>query len=96
VVELPGYPDAQLLGESNGNLVLLRPDRHLAVIDPRTGATVREFPLAVGTERLTWKPGRWQVTHGFVAIERLAADGPADPDTAGHYFSTETVILAAL
>ncbi|MET0414786.1 MAG: PQQ-binding-like beta-propeller repeat protein [Actinoplanes sp.] len=92
----PDYPDAQVLGRSNGNVVLLRPDRHLVEVDPRTGATLAEFPLAVGTERLTWKPGRWQVTDGFVAIERLAPDGPADPETVGHYFTTETVILAAL
>jgi outer membrane protein assembly factor BamB len=95
-VELPGYPGSQYLGESNGNLVLLRPDRHLIEVDPRTGAQLADFPLAVGTERLTWNPGRWQVTDGYVAIERLAVDGPADPDEPGYYFATETVILAAL
>jgi hypothetical protein len=95
-VAVPGRPDAQVLGASNGNLVLLRPDRHLLEVDPRTGATLTDFALAVGTERLTWKPGRWQVTGGFVAIERLSPDGPSDPEEAGHYFTNETVILAAL
>jgi hypothetical protein len=31
-----------------------------------------------------------------VAIERLTPGGPPDPETAGHYFTNETVILAAL
>jgi hypothetical protein len=47
-------------------------------------------------EKLTWDPGRWQVTDRFVAVERLATNRPADPDTPGYYFSVDTVILAEL
>jgi outer membrane protein assembly factor BamB len=94
--ELRRYPAAQLLGVSGGNLVLLRPDRRLRAVDPRTGATVADFPLAVDRERVTWSPGGWQVAGGFVAVERLADGGPADPEKPGHYFGTEPVIIAAL
>ena len=96
-----GAPDqsvggAQLLGTSRGRKVLLTVDRHLVVLDPASGARVADFPLAVGTEKLTWKPGRWQVTDGYVAIERLTADGPNDPEALGHYFTVDTVIIAAI
>jgi hypothetical protein len=80
------YPAAQVLGVSRGRAVLLTPGRHLLAVDPRAGV-VADFPLAVGGEKLTWSPGGWQVTDGHVAIERLTADG---------YFTTETVVLAAL
>jgi hypothetical protein len=84
------YPAAQVLGESAGRLVLLLPDRRLLEADPATGATVADFPLAVGRERRDWQPGGWQVAGGYLAVERLA------PDRPGQYFATETVILAAL
>ena len=83
------YPDAQVLGVSKGRVVLLTAGRHLLEVDPRAGI-VADFPLAVGSEKLTWSPGGWQVVDGHVAVERLAADG------SGDLFSTETVILAAL
>ena len=94
---LRGYPDdARVLGASAGHILLLTAGRGLLVVDPRTGASRAEFPLAVGTEHLTWNPGRWQVTDGHVAIERLAVDAPADPETPGHYFTVDTVIIAAV
>ncbi|XVU25106.1 PQQ-binding-like beta-propeller repeat protein [Actinoplanes sp. CA-054009] len=86
---IPPQPGAQVLGASEGRLVLLTDDRHLKVGDA-------DFPLAVGTEKLTWKPGLWQVTDHWVAIERLSADGPADPDKPNHYFTVDTVIIAAI
>ena len=94
---LRGYPgDARVLGASAGHILLLTAGRGLLVVDPRTGASRAEFPLAVGTEHLTWNPGRWQVTDGHVAIERLAVDAPADPETPGYYFTVDTVIIAAV
>ncbi|XVV12358.1 PQQ-binding-like beta-propeller repeat protein [Actinoplanes sp. CA-131856] len=86
---IPPQPGAQVLGASQGRLVLLTDDRHLKVGDV-------DLTLAVGTEKLTWKPGLWQVTDHWVAIERLAGDGPADPDKPGHYFTVDTVIIAAI
>ncbi|GAA0482320.1 hypothetical protein Ade02nite_66730 [Paractinoplanes deccanensis] len=89
-------PGAQVLGASQGRLVLLTDDRHLRIADAVTGAVSADFALAVDTEKLTWKPGLWQVTDHWVAIERLAADGPASPDKPGHYFTVDTVIIAAI
>jgi len=90
------YPAAQVLGAAAGRVVLLTGDRTLLVIDPRSGQTLASYPLAYLTEGLTWDPGRWQVTDRFVAVERLARDRPDDPDTAGYYFSVDTVVLAEL
>ena len=92
--DYPGVSD--VLGATDGRVLLLTTDRRLLAVDPRTGATGDGFPLAYKTEELTWTPGRWQVSDGYVAIERLTTDGPADPDTPGHYFSVETVIIAAV
>jgi hypothetical protein len=92
-----GFPAAAVLGASPGQqLVLLTPERHLLLADPHDGRIVADFPLAVDQERLAWSPGRWQVANGYLAIERLTPDGPADPDAPDHYFTVETVILAAL
>jgi outer membrane protein assembly factor BamB len=91
------YPDVtDVLGASEGRVLLLTSDRRLLAVNPGTGVTEDEFPLAVGTEKLTWDPGRWQVADGYVAIERLSRDGPPDPDTPDYYFAVETVIIAAV
>ena len=90
------FPGARVLGTSRGRAVLLTAERHLLVVDPGDGRRLADFPMAVGTEKLTFEPGRWQLTDGHAAIERLAADGPADPDAPGHYFTVDTVIIAAL
>jgi hypothetical protein len=73
-----------VLGVSRGRLVTLTADRHLRVGDGQP------FPLAVGTEKLDWEPGLWQVTDDYVAIERL------DEETADGYFTLDTVIIASL
>ena len=82
VVSVP--PGVQVLGVSRGRLVTLTADRHLRV----EGGP--DFPLAVGTEALTWKPGLWQVTDDYVAIERL------DEDSADGYFTLDAVIIASI
>jgi putative pyrroloquinoline-quinone binding quinoprotein len=88
------YPAGSVvLGAAAGRVLLLTADRRL--VSTGAGPSPVAFPLAVGTERLNWKPGRWQVADHHVAIERLTVDGPADPDTPGYYFTVETVILAA-
>ncbi|GAB2582802.1 hypothetical protein Aab01nite_60440 [Paractinoplanes abujensis] len=91
----PEPVDGTLLGVSRGRPVVLTEGRHLRVLSP-DGAVVSDFPLAVGTEKLTWKPGLWQVTDDWVAIERLTGDGPADPEAPEHYFTLDTVIIASL
>ncbi len=92
VVTVPA--GVQLLGVSKGRLVVLTAERHLQIV--AAGTVVADFPLAVGAERLTWKPGLWQVSDDYVAIERLTGDGPADPSAPEHYFTVDTVIIAAL
>lgn len=76
--------------------MLLTADRRLLVVEPRAGVTLAEFPLAYGAEKRDWDSGLWQVTDGYVAIERLAEHGPDNPDIPGYYFSAEPVIIAAL
>jgi hypothetical protein len=90
------FPAAQVLGVSSGQVVLLTAGRNLIEVDPATGATVAQFPMAYESESRTWDPGRWQVTDQYVAVERLAQDGPDNPDTPGYYFSVETVVIAEL
>jgi hypothetical protein len=90
------YPAAQVLGVSAGRVVLLTADRRLLAIDPRSGQTRAQYPMAFLAEKLTWDPGRWQVTDRFVAVERLAKDRPADPDTPGYYFSVDAVAIGEL
>jgi outer membrane protein assembly factor BamB len=65
--------------------------RNLVTLDPSTGAVRASFRPAVGTEKTDWDPGRWQVADGFLAVERMSTDG--DPD---HYFTVETVVIAAV
>ncbi|WP_250028279.1 outer membrane protein assembly factor BamB family protein [Paractinoplanes maris] len=83
-------PGVQVLGFSRGRLVTLTADRHL-----RIGGEL-DFTLAVRAEEPAWKPGRWQVTDDYVAIERLTGDGPADPAAPGHYFTADPVIVASI
>jgi outer membrane protein assembly factor BamB len=85
-----------VLGTWQSRAVLLTPGRHVQEVDPRTGETTVDFPLRVGTERLDWNPGRFQIADGYLAVERLTAGGPADPDAPDHYLTQQTVILAAL
>lgn len=85
-----------LLGVSRGRMVVLTASRHLQIRHAGRSGVEAEFPLAVDTEKLTWKPGLWQVTDDWVAIERLTEDGPADPEAPEHYFTVDTVIIASL
>ena len=89
-------PGDRVLGNWQGRALLLTPGRHLQEIDPRTGETTADFALQVGTEHLDWNPGLTQVADGYLAIERLTAGGPTDPDAPDHYFTQETVLLAAI
>lgn len=92
------YPAAaQVLGASGSAVVLFTPGRHLVVIDARSGLVRTDFALLYGAEKdLSWELGRWQVGDGFVAVERLAQDHPADPDTPGYYHTEQPVIVAAV
>jgi len=92
----PTFPSGQVLGASDGKLVMLTATRSVLEMNPITGERKAAFPLRYGNEDLKWSPGRWQIVDGHVAVERLAKNGPSDPDTNGYYFSTDPVIIAAL
>jgi hypothetical protein len=89
-------PGDQLLGFWHDRAIVLTASRHLQEINPLGGGPVADFPLAVGTEKLNWKPGRFELADGYVAIERLTTGGPTDADAPDHYFTPQTVIIAAL
>ena len=87
----PAGGAVQVLGGAGKKIYLLTAARQLVIVDGLTGAT-SSFVLAVGSEATTWRPGGWQVTDAHVAIERL--DDP-DPESVHHYFTVETVVIAA-
>jgi hypothetical protein len=89
-------PGEQVLGAWEGHVLLLSRGCDLRETDPRSGATIAEFPLKVGTDQLGWTPGRYQIAAGYVAIERLRTGGPKNPDAPDYYFTQDTVILAAV
>ncbi|MEU7903238.1 PQQ-binding-like beta-propeller repeat protein [Actinoplanes sp. NPDC049118] len=87
---------AQVLGVRAGKAVLLTPDERLVVLDAGTGAQRAAFPLFVAKERVdAWKPHAWQLTDGYVAIERLRPAAGADPDEPNHYYTMDPVVIAA-
>ena len=88
---------AQVLGVRGGRAVLLAADRRLIVLDAETGALRAEFPLYVPTERVeAWKPGRWQLTDSYLAVERLQPSAGTDPDEANHFYPIDPVVIASL
>jgi hypothetical protein len=87
----PAAGAVQVLGWAGHKVYLLTADRHLVIVDAATGAAT-SFVLAVGTEATKWTPGLSQTTASYVAIERL--DNP-DPNSVDHYFTVETVVIAA-
>jgi hypothetical protein len=94
---LPGAAPAAVPGAAAPtSVVLLTPGRHLVVVDARTGLPRADFMLLYKSETGQWDPGRWQVSGGYVAIERLEKGHPSDPDTAGYYFTERPVIIAAV
>jgi outer membrane protein assembly factor BamB len=90
------YPAGRILGTSRGNVLLLRPDHTILEFNPATGATRADFRLGVGTESTDWTLGQYAVTEGHLAIERLNPDGPTNPDAPDHYFTMDTVVVAAI
>ena len=82
----------QVLGGDKGKVYLLTAVRRLVIVDAATGVARASFALAVGTETTNWTPGSWQTTDSHVAVERL--DDP-DPASVHHYFTVETVVIAA-
>jgi outer membrane protein assembly factor BamB len=89
----PAGGAVRVLGGGDRVVYLLTAARRLAIVDAVTGATRSSYPLAIGTERTDWTPGLFQVTDGWVATERL--DDP-DPASVHHYFTVETVLIAAV
>jgi hypothetical protein len=87
----PAGGPVQVLGGEAGKIQLLTAGRDLVTLDATTG-TATAIRLAVDTEKTTWTPGLWQTTATYTAIERL---NNTNPTTVDHYFTVETVIIAA-
>jgi hypothetical protein len=88
---------AQVLGVRAGRAVLLAADQRLVVLDAATGSLRAEFPLYVANERVeAWKPDRWQLTDGYLAVERLRPGAGTDPDEPNHFYTVDPVVIAAL
>ena len=89
--------EARVLGARADKVVLLTPDDRLVTLDARTGVPLATFPLFVKDERVgAWKPNLWQLTDGYVAIERLRPGASADPAEPNHYYTVDPVIIAAI
>jgi hypothetical protein len=82
----------QVLGGAKGKVYLLTAGRRLVTVDAATGVAKSSFALAVGPENTKWRPGRWQTTGSYVAVERLNDPNPA---SVHHYFTVDTVVIAA-
>ena len=87
---------ARVLGGSGTSVLLLTGDNTLVGVDARSGTQVYRFPLAFGTESTKWKPGRFRVAGGYLAVERLNVDAPADPESPIYYLTLDTVLMAAV
>jgi hypothetical protein len=80
---------AQVLGVRAGRVALLTPARQLVVLDLAGGAQRAAFPLYVRNERVeAWRTERWQVTDGYLAVERLMPAGE-------RFYATDPVVIAA-
>ncbi len=88
---------ARVLGVRAGRVVLLAADLRLVEVDAATGTQRTAFPLYASNERVErWKPDGWQLTDSYVAVQRLVPDAGTDPDEAGHFYTTDPVVVAAL
>ncbi|MBB2945747.1 outer membrane protein assembly factor BamB [Actinoplanes lutulentus] len=88
---------ARVLGGSDATVLLLTPENTLVGVDAGTGVETLRFPLAFGTESTEWKPGRYRIAGGYLAMERLNVDAPEDdPESPIYYLTLDTVIIAAL
>lgn len=80
--ERPAQGDGTVLGTANGLRYLLTPDRFLVCEDERTGRERHRFRLAYGTEGTDWTPVAWQLSDGWLAIDR------------GEDFNREHILIA--
>ncbi len=93
----PTAGQAQVLGATPDNIVVLTANRELWLVDPHTGKLRKAILLRVHSEQsISWTSGLYQVTSRLVAIERLTAHGPTDPADPDYYFTLDTEILAAV
>jgi hypothetical protein len=78
---------AQVLGVRGSRVVLLTEDRRLVVLDAASGVERAVFPLYIDERVEPWTSELWQLTDGYVAVERLkSGDEP---------YSMNPVVVAA-
>ena len=85
---------AQLLGGAGGTVLLLTPERTLIGLDADTGAEAFRFKLGRPAEKTDWKPGLYQVTEHYLALERLHRTAGDDPESPTYYQSLDAVMIA--
>jgi len=90
------YTGGQVLGVSNGHLVILTTNSRVRVVDMATGAVLIQMWLGLSTAKNDWKLGHYQVVGGHVAIERLSDPGPASPDAVGYYLGVVPVVICSV
>ena len=90
---------ARVLGGYSDTVLLSTPDNTLMGLDARTGSLRFLFPLTYPhdkTDNTDWKPGLFNVTDGYLAIERLNSDAPDDPESPSYYLTLDTVLIVVL
>ncbi|WIM96201.1 PQQ-binding-like beta-propeller repeat protein [Actinoplanes oblitus] len=91
----------RVLGGNSTRILLMTPRRELVGLDAATGERRFQFGLFFGKQEGERGNGEWVasgvlVSERFVAIERKNATAPDDPDSPTYYFSSESVLLAAI
>ncbi|MEV0896734.1 PQQ-binding-like beta-propeller repeat protein [Actinoplanes sp. NPDC049802] len=92
--ERPGL--VRVLGGTPATVLVLTPSNTLEGLDARTGALRYTYPMAYGNDHTHWKAGLYQVTDGYLAMERLRPDAPDDPESPIYYLTFDAVLVAVL
>ncbi|MEV6297791.1 PQQ-binding-like beta-propeller repeat protein [Actinoplanes sp. NPDC051861] len=88
---------ARILGGSGPIIVLLTGDNTLVGLDAQRGTVRYSFPFRFDEkDSLEWKPGRYRISGGYLAVERLRVDANDDPESPTYYLTLDAVIIAAV
>jgi hypothetical protein len=94
---LPGK--VRVLGGNRNTVLLLTPRNYLSGVDVRTGKPRFWFSMVFRPDKadnVNWKPGRYHVTEGYLAMERLNKKASDDPESPDYYLTLDAVLIAAL
>ncbi|MEH0982786.1 outer membrane protein assembly factor BamB family protein [Micromonospora sp. CPCC 205556] len=85
----------RVIAAEPGRVYALTGSRELITLDPVTSAERSRFPLTVGQDGTSWKPGLAHAVDGYVAVERLRGNARPGADDQQWFLMTEPVVLAA-